>query len=641
MSQAIDISKITPSELERNPNLLLHRRREPELPIGPFDGRVGAVVDRGFNFVTSPNMVVVCEPHVYRRDMRMRVDFRYGADDPTLWPQRYNELYCHLAAIPRRPNDPDDPLQLFWRDLTPDDFIPLSDSLLSGLGHPSRDIVKQLKQRCEELNTDLQRYKSSPKTSEYVLMISRALLDAKFRFTSLALTYNQLRYSWTDVQRLFLELRAAIDFQMVFQPRMAGLNPYDPTLPPAPTIGTVTTDPAVVQHMFSAGLPVWYLRGYNTLLSARINKVVQPLQPSDFPFAPHGNPPLPIAFSGDPADPDIYIALKRHHRAFYRPPEPFSPSSTDPTKRSIIVPSRDSKLARRDPNKTNPELKYFEHPVCPPTPDVWLKAISAVFLPNGRQLATGYLFPPVALFLRVSSDERRATYLFHWLRFRTALLFRLANPEGNIKDYNTDFWRALLTYGGEQFDGDTRSADRRQKVIELLDDCGVTTGPWKDVSTLNWRGHTIEKGTHPPDTLTKEVLWEVNELSYRYELFGLYYRFARQAHPQERVDVDDDIINRCFPSTGSLNLTDVDKADHGLGSPSPTTRRQYMVKLARVLSDWPGCPDITMRGGCTEDIRYWASEKRAQFEAATAKFYVETFIREYGRLPAIPFSLSV
>ncbi|TFK59701.1 hypothetical protein BDN72DRAFT_905610 [Pluteus cervinus] len=642
MAEPIDISKITPSDLERNPDLLLHRRREPDLPIGPFDGRVGAVVDHGFNFVTSPNMVVVCEPHIYRRDMRMRVDFRYGADDPTLWPQRYNELYCHFAAIPHRPNEPDDPLQLFWRDLTPDDFIPLSDSLLGGLGHPSRDIVQQLKRCCEELNADLQRYRSSPKPAEYVFMISRALLDAKFRFTSLALTYNQLRYSWTDVQRLFLELRAAIDFQTVFQPRMAGLQPYDATLPPARTIGTVTTDPAVVQHMFSAGLPVWYLRGYNTLLSARINEVVKPVQPSDLPFAVHGDPPLPIAFSGDPGDPEVYITLKRHHRAFYRPPEPLSPLSIIPANRSTITSSRDSKLTRIDPNRPNPELKYLEHKICPPTPDVWLKAISAVVLPKGREKATGYLFPPVALFLRVSSEERRTTYIFQWLRFRAALLFRLANPNGSIRDYDTDFWRTLLTYGGEQIDGDTRSADRRQKVLEFLNDCGVTAGPWKTVSTLDWRGHTIYNNVRSADALMKEILWEVNELNFRFEFFGLFHHFAsRFSSPEQRVDIDDDNLNRCFPSTGSLNLTDVDKADLGLGSPSPTTRRAFMAKFARVLSDWPGCPNLVMTGGCSQNIQYWPSEKRGQFEAATTKFYVKTFVREYGRLPAIPFSLSL
>ena len=61
-------------------------------------------------------------------------NYRYGPDDHTLWPQLYLANYPYLGAIPRMPEDPDDPLSIMWWNPTCDDFEPWEAGVLEGLG---------------------------------------------------------------------------------------------------------------------------------------------------------------------------------------------------------------------------------------------------------------------------------------------------------------------------------------------------------------------------------------------------------------------------------------------------------------------------------------------------------------------------
>ncbi|TFK59463.1 hypothetical protein BDN72DRAFT_865134 [Pluteus cervinus] len=612
MSQPVKLTHIGPAELKSDPNLLIHSRN-PSLPIGPFDGLIGAVIDNGIHFLTSPNEKVVYEGHITPRDIHMRNDFRYGEDDPTLWPQRYMAQACHLAAIPRRPDDQNDPLQLFWKDFEEADFIPVDDTLLGGLGHPSPDLISQLKAYVDKLNGAITQYQEIKKeqAANQVIFLRRAFYDSKTRFLSLALTFEQLKFSWTDVQRLYLELQAALDFAVKFRPRMTGEIWYDPTLPPARTVGTITSNPAVLQQMYSAGLPVWLIRRPNSkerdcseelvvdylvssaVASVRVDAVTDARQPADFLVTTHADPPHPIIYSGHPNDYQIYVAMKFYHRSWFRPADPFqTPTNVQPN----VISSRDARSNPTVSNTPSPELAYLTNPICPPKLEVWRKAIVEVTVPNSH--------------------------------------------------YPAKFWRTLLTYGGEEVSREgegTLSAERRNSASKLLVECGVTVGPWNTISYILWRGQRIEKDVHPDDATLTEILWEVNELNFRYDLLGLHLRLFRRrrrdpVNDVEDLNVNEDLVAACFPSTGGLNVADIDKADRGLASRHLQTRRCFLKHFALVLNNWPNCPDLVTSGASNSNRM--SNQEVTLLEAASVKFFVNTFIREYGRLPAIPFSLS-
>ena len=119
-----------------------------------FDGKVTAAIEQ---FVcTTPNQDRIYLPPMQMRDVFLCSDFRYGPDDPTLWPQPFLYEYPHLGAIPRRPKDNNDRLSIMWWNPTRSNFFPLENGVLDGLGQLStsvywtfQEMSKGLKERVE------------------------------------------------------------------------------------------------------------------------------------------------------------------------------------------------------------------------------------------------------------------------------------------------------------------------------------------------------------------------------------------------------------------------------------------------------------------------------------------------------------
>jgi len=112
--------------------------------------------------VTTPNQDRIFLPPIQKREVFLRADFRYGPDDPTLWPQPWIQVYCHLPAIPRRPEDPNDPLALMWWDPTRDDFETYDAGLVDGLGELARDKFLLLQAMMMSLESRIDSYQEIP-----------------------------------------------------------------------------------------------------------------------------------------------------------------------------------------------------------------------------------------------------------------------------------------------------------------------------------------------------------------------------------------------------------------------------------------------------------------------------------------------
>ncbi|KAK0209699.1 hypothetical protein IW262DRAFT_1468684 [Armillaria fumosa] len=108
--------RFTYEHLSRNPAGLLHKKNTAD-PIGPFDGKLGALVEEGWFMVTPNALGLYWPPLGINWEMYIRADFRYGSDDPLLWPQFYVCSNSWLGCIRKCPKDPLDP------------FFPLYDSV--------------------------------------------------------------------------------------------------------------------------------------------------------------------------------------------------------------------------------------------------------------------------------------------------------------------------------------------------------------------------------------------------------------------------------------------------------------------------------------------------------------------------------
>ena len=279
------------------------------VPLGPFDGLVAAVVE---DYVcTTPNQTRIFLPSMKKTDFKLRADVRYGPDDPTLWPQPWVDNYCHLGAIPRKPDDPDDPLSIMWWDPTHDDFKPFGDGLVDGIGELSGSKLLSLRKMLSGMEGRIEDHKRAfPNPNKHFLMLVRAMQDSFARIDSLKTTFTEMRVSVAEFQRYYLELYGCLDYLEICAPRMNGVKPAADSV--MNCIGAFTNIPLVVQHFYTAGLPVWFLRPstfWDTPTRCNILKTVTPLDPADVLCVEDHYPPFRSIFYGSSNDPKRYAAF--------------------------------------------------------------------------------------------------------------------------------------------------------------------------------------------------------------------------------------------------------------------------------------------------------------------------------------------
>jgi hypothetical protein len=304
--------------------------------LGPFDGKVAAAI-QGF-VCTTPNQDRIFLPPMERRDVFLRSDFRYGPDDPTLWPQPFLSEYPHLGAIPRRPEDPKDPLSIMWWNPTRADFFPLENGVLDGMGQLSTSKCWAFEDMSKGLKEKVEIFKKSTPNSLLSLLV-RAMDDSLIRMRSLKSPFGLMWFKVTEFQRLYLEICALLDYLEIYKPRMDGHQPPATTV--ANCIGAFTNMPHVAQFFHRAGLPIWLIQPvsqgpfpYNVLT------VVSPLDPLDsLCISPH-DPPFPVIFRGCMNTREKHDSINTYSRKWLVFKDPFrdEPLSKNPEPRRHVAP---------------------------------------------------------------------------------------------------------------------------------------------------------------------------------------------------------------------------------------------------------------------------------------------------------------
>jgi hypothetical protein len=247
-----------------------------------------------------------------KTEVKLRADTRYGPDDPTLWPQHWVEEFCHLGAIPRKPDDPLDSLSIMWWDPTSDDFESFGSSIINGLGELSGSKLVFLQKMMSSMEVRIEDHKLAyPNTNKLLLLLERAMKDSFTRLKSLKTTFTEMRLGVTEFQWYYLELYGCLDYLKIYKPRMEGLRP--PAEFVINCVGAVAHIPHIVQQFCNAGLPVWFLRpssDWDSTIRCNILEIVTPLNPADVLCVMEHYPTLPAIFYGSPTD------MKKHD-AFY------------------------------------------------------------------------------------------------------------------------------------------------------------------------------------------------------------------------------------------------------------------------------------------------------------------------------------
>ena len=260
-----------------------------------------------------------------KTEVKLRADVRYGPDDPTLWPQHWVELHCHLGAIPRKPDDPNDPLSIMWWDPTPDDFKFFGASLVDGLGELSESRVSSLRKMMSSLESRIEDHRQgSPKPNRLLLVLVRAMQDSFTRLDCLKTTFTEMRVGVTEFQRYYLEIYGCLDYLEIYKPRMDGERP--PAESVVNCMGAITSIPRIVQDFYTANLPVWFLRpstAWDSPVKCNILESVTPLDPADVLCVSEHYPPFPAVFYGSSTDPKKHNAVLSYSRMWLVFKDPF------------------------------------------------------------------------------------------------------------------------------------------------------------------------------------------------------------------------------------------------------------------------------------------------------------------------------
>ena len=163
-----------------------------------------------------------------------------------------------------------------------------------------------------------------------------------------------------------------------------------------------------------------------------------------------------------------------------------------------------------------------------------------------------------------------------------------------------------------------------------LDTADNGLGDEGESDSISWNGVDFDAlGDHH----LEEVLWELAELNFRFELAALDGRMSG-------LMVSDcyHLIVKCFPDAakmGSLLIAKLECADQGLGSLDWQQRSIYLLVLKRLMMGWTACalPEIIKRD--SEKVVWKASELNALEEAIT-KLYTQEFYDRFCHAPIVP-----
>jgi hypothetical protein len=274
-----------------------------------------------------------------KRNVFLRSDFRYGPDDHTLWPQPFLHDYPHLGAIPRRPEDPKDPLSIMWWNPTRADFFPLEDGVMDGMGQLSTSRYWEFQDMWKELKERVEKYVKKSTPNSLLSLLVRAMDDALVRMRSLKSPFGLMWFKVTEFQRLYLESYGLLDYLETYKPRMDGQIPPATTV--AKCIGAFTTVPQIAQYFHTAGLPIWLIQPWKTgPFPYNVLTVVSPLNPTDsLCISPH-EPPFPVIFRGFVNTREKHDAIHSYSRKWLVFKDPFQdePPSKDPELKRRAAP---------------------------------------------------------------------------------------------------------------------------------------------------------------------------------------------------------------------------------------------------------------------------------------------------------------
>jgi hypothetical protein len=210
-----------------------------------------------------------------------------------------------------------------WWNPTRDDFRPLQNDFLEGLGQLSLSNIWKFEEKMKETEDKITEYcKTTSHTNPLLLLLATSMRHALFRLRSLKSAFGQMRFVVTEFQRYYLEIYALLDHLQIYKPHMDGAQPAATAV--SNCIGVFTNIPRVAQDFMTAGLPVWLMHPWTTgPFPYNILKAVTPQDPIHSLCISRQDPPFPVIFRGYMNTPEKHDAIHCYSRTWLVFKDPF------------------------------------------------------------------------------------------------------------------------------------------------------------------------------------------------------------------------------------------------------------------------------------------------------------------------------
>jgi hypothetical protein len=286
----------------------------------------------------------------------------------------------------------------------------------------------------------------------------------------------------------------------------------------------------------------------------------------------------------------------------------------------------------------------------------------------------GFKYPKPEIFL---NSKNRALYTATWLAIRAHHAYTLGTGTSLPPPISSQQWRNFLIKilpflhpesidvaaqldepmtsipppqpdgkGKQRAKGPVKS--RTKKSNPYLDQIPLKDG---QVDRVVFYDTTIQLGTEEElenaltPEITKEILWELCHMSFRFELVSLdaiaanaMYQAREESTRENAAAARIQEVLRVFPMSGEVvgpfMISEIPNRDLGLTALDLVERNRYLVALGHLMSSWKGCPDSITRassGSLVTQVR--------RLEEACAVFYCQSFFDNFGRAPVIPCRL--
>lgn len=315
----------------------------------------------------------------------------------------------------------------------------------------------------------------------------------------------------------------------------------------------------------------------------------------------------------------------------------------------------------RKQSSWRPNLEKFQDPpspLIPPSIPAWAIALRKVDVSSSHLKSNvgssthdgGFVFPDPRLLVGPNTEARQALYLFNWLGQRAAWLHRVCSTNSNARPLSNQQWRVCLSSRAEAVPKDltTRSAQQHSQMTQLLSQLYQESGltPGDSNSSLFWKERELiaSDGLLPDRRTVQEVLWELYELNWRFELLALD---SRANEPGSPVSEDQSLVRQqdimaCFvpSSTGDQTflVTEIPSSNGGLAADDWRERAKYLIAMYRVMSTWNGVKPAHFDFG-SQPLQNLSEDAVSLLEGAIAEFYTQEFFNYFGRAATVPHRL--